>query len=557
MTQRCDSQATLRSRCVRCLLVTVVLLAVAPTAWAFPTTASLAIDPALGMTESEARQWCRALSKRLRPGQGPYRFGVLSELTCLLGQAVPPTQAPQAGAWLISVHKNKADINISVALLMGKAKIEKSSLSIGPTPPQSELVGALSEEGNLWLVALGILDQLPVLAQWQEGFPKNGETFGLPPDETASRLAIKPQANLVPVTAQFEAKTKLWNLNAIANPNESTAAGRDTVWMSNIEGRGTNRKAIESALRSNISIYLAARKAKKDAEDAAVRHRQEEELAEAKRGPRLRQSEDAWWLKTSLVTEPSASGSSYSAGLSAGWYRSYLRWMHIGALHSSTPFKVRYTSDGPEDGSPEAPAESQPEGGTVKLVFDELAIRWGGHTRFDLTNRLWATCFLDLEWRYQSIDLSEAKPEGFDFQRLSEKNVLGAGVRPSLHYIAGNWVLGAHSSAATLVPYADQYLSLQYAFSGEYLVMGRPDAAPDTVATPSSGDSAAESKDGNQKSAEPVRSAPQWRIGPLLQLTNISLNRTFPARDAGKEGATFTKVDLTLFAMGVLTNVSF
>lgn len=205
-----------------------------------------------------------------------------------------------------------------------------------------------------------------------------------------------------------------------------------------------------------------------------------------------------------------------------GWNTPYRRSFYAEARYELRPFEIAFRF------------EDSPSGQRVRLALEEVSVGLGASLRFDLTHRLWATGYLDASWRQQSVDTVGSQKSELEWKKLSESDLMATELGASVNRLWGRWVVSGSAGAGTLVPYADQYFHSYGQVAGDYIFAGIPAA-----------DSAASSR------------RLHLRMGPLLRFSIIGFDRTFPARNKGKPGATATQVGLLGIWAGVSSTLQF
>jgi hypothetical protein len=404
-----------------------------------------------------------------------------------------------SSGWLLRIDQNNERLVLTLGMAVDSKNYNQASLNLSRFSSSAELLGALEDPRLAWLIAIGLLDQLPVMGRVNGRVTKTSKgnytaTTGNDPD----KLGIKLTYELVPVRIVFQAESELWNVTSVtpsdANPQQDST---NPNWLANTQGRSENQNEIISRIEELIS----SRK-----EDA----RRQAEAAAAKTAAEEQEKEDATLIFPSLPELPE----SYWADLTMAWSRTpnlqlrglnsrlfvgsetdYFRWIELYGQFDRTVFEAEYVS-----------TEDEVTKKSSQLVLTELIAGFGTSGRYDLDFNTWIRAGAYLNHRSQKIVAAGNTPSDFAFQNLDQDALFGLLLKGSLNTINGPLLSGIDIELESLVPQFREYKRAAAEFSSLYLL----------TRTPGTGKTEAET------------STVDFRLGPFLRADLILIDRTFP-----------------------------
>jgi hypothetical protein len=486
------------------------------------------------LSDGQKTKICNALLPRLMARKGPFGFGVFNRSTCIDSDIL---RAEDSESWIVTIDKPSPNGAVRMSLNSLGKSTKEGILRFGLRLSAEDWADSLSSEQVSWLVAFGLLDQLPVLGLMDGRNTVSGKPLKALPDPLAEILQSEPDLNLLAVHVSFDRQRRIWSVNEA--PQKGRVLPEKDIHIANLDGRGANRQIIEQALDRYLQDWSVKRAADKEAALMAARLKAEELAAEASRIPRIPEPVSALWLTLQYHRDGAQLGGDMGHDVEArgGWSGPLFRWAHFRLGLERSFYKASYRSALDESSK------------TAALVLDESVYGIGIKYRNDLSYRLWLMAYLDFVLRSQTVNLSERRQADFEFVRLSESNLMGIGSGANMNLIMENWFFSIGAGVETLVPHADQYWQLKADTSIQYVFAGR------NANTQNSAASQDTKQRGISSSVNPSRL--YFRSGPSLRVSAKDLKRTFPARDAGNLDAASTHVSLLTMTIGVTAYVAF
>jgi hypothetical protein len=505
------------------LCMALLLLSLASEAWAsMPQHLSVSFKPKQEWSRSSQQALCSSLAKHLRTLQGPYALGVFSKVSCPF-QSTPRASGPPR--WHLKWIKSEQGTTLELALIAGNKTTQEALLKLPVFESESQMVEALSTPEASWLLALGILDALPVVGVMNPKWSPQGSTLVPPEDPLASNLVSRPSLSLVAVQIQFNAARRIWTVTESSTSVSGAGSPQGApIWLANLEGRSSNKDLVEESLASHLRRWLTLRQEQQKQAEAAAQNLAAEQAAQKaedeRRAARLPMRPGDLWLTARFSPELSSDlmEDGYSLDAAFGWSRWFLSWLRLSVAHESTGYSASNVSE---------------DNGTVTtatLRLTETSFGFGVHHRFSLTPRISLYGHTDVLWRAQTIDVDGKISDEFEFEKLEESDLVAIDTGATLGYLTQTWLLSAAARFVTLVPYTSQYQHVSGQAAAEHLLYGFRNN--DTTRL-------------------------RIRIGPLLRIEMKAVNRTFPAKDQGEVDAASTKVGLLTSQFGVISHVSF
>jgi hypothetical protein len=483
-------------------------------------------------SQSAAKRICDVLSNQLISPTGPMGLGVFARSKCTLSSTKndpSKNNVTSHSGWRLRIDQSNEKLVLTLGLAVDSKNYNQASLNLSGFSSSAELVGALEDSRLAWLIAIGLLDQLPVMGRANSRIRKSNEgnytaTTGTDPE----KIGIKLTYELVPVRIVFQARNELWNVTAVtasdANPQQDST---NLNWLANTQGRSENLDEIISRIEE--LILSRKQEAKRKAEAAAAKAAAEEQKKEEATliFPSLPELPESYWadmaMAWSRIPNPQLRG--LNSRLFIGSETNYFRWIELYGQFDRTVFEAEYIS-----------TDDDVTKKTSQLVLTELIAGLGTSGRYDLDFNTWIRAGAYLNHRSQNVLSAGRTPSDFDFQNLEQDTLFGVLLKGSLNTLNGPLLSGVALELESLVPQFRQYSRTAAEVSSLYLF----------TRTPGTGKTEAETR------------TVDFRLGPFLRADLILIDRTFPT-PAGESQSTSAaiKINIINFPLGLKAYVAF
>jgi hypothetical protein len=506
------------------MLILSFLAAAQQRALGFADILTIDVSDQTADSQTTAKRICDVLANQLISPTGPMGLGVFGRSKCNPSSTkIDPSKekVTNSSGWRLRIDQNNEKLELTLGLAADSKIYNQATLNLSGFSSSAELLGALEDPRIAGLIAIGLLDQLPVMGRANGRLTRNDKgSYTATNGNDRESMGIQLTYELVPVRIVFQARNGLWNVTAV-NASDANAQPDSTrpVWLANTQGRSEN----QSEITSRIEELILSRKeaAKRQAEAAAAKLAAEEQKKEEATliFPSLPDLPESYWANLSMgwsrIPNPQLRG--LNSRLSLGSDTDYLRWVEL--------YDAEYIS-----------TEDDVTRKSSALVLTELIAGLGTSARFDLDFNTWIRAGAYLNHRSQTVLTAGTSPRDFDFQNLEQDTLFGVLLLASMSTLNGPFLFGLTLELESLVPQYRQYKRAAAEVSSLYLLTRAP------------GTGKAEAKvDGFD-----------FRLGPFLRADFLFIDRTFPspAGDTQNSSASI-KINIINFPMGLMAHVAF
>jgi hypothetical protein len=208
-------------------------------------------------SETTAKRICDVLANQLISPTGQMGLGVFGSSMCNPSSTkinLSKENVPNSSGWRLRIDQNNEKLELTLGLAVDSKIYNQATMNISGFSSSSELLGALEDSRLARLIAIGLLDQLPVMGRANDRLTKNNEgTYTASNGNDREALGIQLTCELVPVKIVFQAKNGLWNVTA-ENGSDAGAQQDSTkpVWLANTQGRSESQSDITSRIEELI-----------------------------------------------------------------------------------------------------------------------------------------------------------------------------------------------------------------------------------------------------------------------------------------------------------------